>query len=124
MVLIEMKPEEEKGARLRTVFEGYPGEVRLNEPVAPYTSMKIGGPADAMAFPKSVSDLIDLMERLNRHALPYFVLGGGSNLLVRDGGIAGVVVHLKYLNGIEADGPAGLTAQAGFSYPKLSLFAA
>jgi UDP-N-acetylmuramate dehydrogenase len=64
------------------------------------------------------------MERLNRHALPSFVLGGGSNLLVRDGGIAGVVVHLKHLNRIEAAGPAAVTAEAGASYPKLSLFAA
>jgi len=124
MVLTVMRRQEERAELFRKVFEGYPGELRLNEPIAPYTSMKIGGPADAMVFPKSISDMVDLLERLNRSALPYFVLGGGSNLLVRDGGIAGVVIHLKHLNRIETAGPAGLTAQAGAPYPKLSLFAA
>src|SRR5581483_827758 len=124
MVLTVTRRQEERTELFRKVFEGYPGEVRLNEPIAPYTSMKIGGPADAMVFPKSISDMVDLLERLNRSALPYFVLGGGRSLLIRDGGIAGVVIHLKHLNRIETAGPAGLTAQAGAPYPKLSLFAA
>lgn len=119
-----MKRQEERAELFRKVFEGYPGEVRLNEPIAPYTSMKIGGPADAMVFPKSVSDLVDLMARLTRYALPYFVLGGGSNLLVRDGGIGGVVIHPKLLNRIGTESATALTAEAGVSYPKLSLFAA
>lgn len=124
MVLTVMKRQEERAELFRKVFEGYPGEVRLNEPIAPYTSMKIGGPADAMVFPKSVSDLVDLMARLTRYALPYFVLGGGSNLLVRDGGIGGVVIHPKLLNRIGTESATALTAEAGVSYPKLSLFAA
>lgn len=131
MVLMQMERREEKTEWLRKALERYPGEVRLNEPIAPYTSMKVGGPADAMVFPKSVSDVIDLMELLDQHHLPYFILGGGSNLLVKDGGMAGVVIHLKHLNQIEMTGAAevqggtrDVTAQAGVSYPKLSLFAA
>lgn len=124
MAVMRMKERQEKSAFLQKALERYPGEVRLNEPVAPYTSLKVGGPADAMIFPKSVSDVIDLMERLHQHRLRFFVLGGGSNLLVKDGGIAGAVIHLKHLNEIQP-GPGGtVTAQAGVSYPKLSLFAA
>jgi UDP-N-acetylmuramate dehydrogenase len=124
MVLMQMNRREGNMELLERTFEGYPGEVRLNEPIAPYTSMKVGGPAEVMVFPKSLSDVIDLMERLNRYHLPSFILGGGSNLLVKDGGVAGVVIHLKHLNQMEVSGADILTAQGGASYPKLSLFAA
>ena len=121
---MQMKREEEKTKRLQKALEKYPAEVRLNEPIAPYTSIKIGGPADVMVFPRSISDIIDLMERLSEYGLPYFILGGGSNLLVKDGGIAGVVVHLKQLNEIRIRAGGEVTAQAGVSYPRLSLSAA
>jgi UDP-N-acetylmuramate dehydrogenase len=69
--------------------------VRFDEPLAPYTSWKIGGPADAFAqvgdggrsSPRSCADVF-------KRRLPWFVLGSGSNLLVGDGGIRGIVMRL------------------------------
>jgi UDP-N-acetylmuramate dehydrogenase len=58
-----------------------------------------------------------------RLRLPYFVLGAGSNLIVRDGGIAGVVLHLKHLKQVVQVGTDTLVAGAGASYPRLSVYA-
>lgn len=104
---------------LREALSGYAGEVRWNEPMAAHTSLKVGGPADAMIFPRSVDEVAAFM----RLRLPYFVLGAGSNLIVRDGGIAGVVLHLKHLRQIVQAGPDTLVAGAGASYPRLSVYA-
>ena len=60
--------------------------------LAPYTSARIGGPADVMVTVKSTDDLILAMETIWEHDLPYYVLGGGSNVLVSDKGFRGVVV--------------------------------
>ncbi|NKE70401.1 UDP-N-acetylmuramate dehydrogenase [Candidatus Manganitrophus noduliformans] len=120
MRLMQMEPEKKEGLPLKEALKDYPGEVRFDEPVAPYTSLKVGGPAEAMVFPRSSAEVVLLMERIGRYRLPYFVLGGGSNLIVRDGGIPGVVVHLKHLSRITFQEPDTLLADAGVSYPKLS----
>lgn len=117
---MQMEPEKKEGLPLKEALKDYPGEVRFDEPVAPYTSLKVGGPAEAMVFPRSSAEVVLLMERIGRYRLPYFVLGGGSNLIVRDGGIPGVVVHLKHLSRITFQEPDTLLADAGVSYPKLS----
>ena len=69
------------------------GEVLYDEPLAPYTSIRIGGPADVIIFPNSKEDLITVFK--NAGDTPVFILGEGSNLLVRDGGIRGIVISLK-----------------------------
>lgn len=117
---MQMEPEKREGLPLKEALKDYPGEVRFDEPVAPYTSLKVGGPAEALVFPRSSAEVVLLMERIGRYRLPYFVLGGGSNLIVRDGGISGVVVHLKHLSRITFQEPDILLADAGVSYPKLS----
>ena len=68
--------------------------VRFDAPLAPYTSWKIGGPADALAEIESAAELADVMRLAFKRKLPWFVLGSGSNLLVGDGGIRGIVVRL------------------------------
>jgi len=68
--------------------------VRFDEPLAPYTSWKIGGPADALAEVDDSAGLARLMRAVFKGRLPWFVLGSGSNVLVGDGGIRGVVVRL------------------------------
>jgi UDP-N-acetylmuramate dehydrogenase len=68
--------------------------VRFDEPLAPYTSWKIGGPADAFARVQSEAELAAILRLIFRRALPWFVLGSGSNLLVGDGGIRGIVLQL------------------------------
>ena len=63
------------------------------EPLAPHTSLRIGGPADFFLRVASEKDLVEAIGVARENELPVFVLGGGTNLLVADGGIAGVVLH-------------------------------
>ena len=68
--------------------------VRFGEPLAEYTSWKIGGPADAWIVAQNESQLAGVMRFCLRRRMPSFVLGSGSNLLVGDGGIRGLVLQL------------------------------
>ena len=68
--------------------------VRFDEPLAPYTSWRIGGPADAWIVVESETQLAQLMRFCAKRKVPRFVLGSGSNLLVGDGGIRGLVLRL------------------------------
>jgi UDP-N-acetylmuramate dehydrogenase len=69
-------------------------EVRFDEPLAPYTSWKIGGPADAFVTAATQAELADLMRLCLRRKLPWWIVGGGSNVLVGDGGMRGIVIRL------------------------------
>jgi UDP-N-acetylmuramate dehydrogenase len=76
---------------LRAIF----GErVRFDEPLAPYTSWKIGGPADAFATVENESELAQLMRFCLRRRMAWWIIGAGSNVLVGDGGVRGIVVRL------------------------------
>lgn len=66
----------------------------FDEPLAPYTSWKIGGPADAFVVVETSAELADLLRWSFRRRLPRFVLGSGSNILIGDGGIRGIVLRL------------------------------
>ncbi len=68
--------------------------VRFDEPLAPYTSWKIGGPADAWILCESEAQVAEVMRFCLRRRLPWFVLGSGSNLLIGDGGIRGLALRL------------------------------
>jgi len=107
----------------REVLEGYRGDLCWDEPLAPYTTLKVGGPVNVMVFPSNVTELVFLLEQIAKHHLPYFVLGSGSNLLVKDGGIGGIVFNLRQLNKIEAVGFDFLMAESGASYPRVATFA-
>ena len=63
-----------------------------NASLAPYTSARIGGLADVLVTVKSADELADAMELIWQYELPYYILGGGSNVLVSDKGVRGVVV--------------------------------
>src|SRR5262245_61625595 len=73
---------------------GFEHITRENEPLAPYTWLRLGGAAQYFAEPTSVEELTALVRRCHEAGLPVRVLGGGSNLLVRDEGVAGLVVSL------------------------------
>jgi UDP-N-acetylmuramate dehydrogenase len=60
--------------------------------LAPYTSARIGGPADVLLTVKSADELADAMQTIWEHNLPYYILGGGSNVLVSDKGVRGIVI--------------------------------
>ncbi len=68
--------------------------LRLYEPLGAYTTFKAGGCAQFYAEPSGITDLAALIAECTRLGLPFFVLGRGSNLLIRDGGVRGVVVRL------------------------------
>lgn len=68
--------------------------LRENEPLAPHTWFKVGGPAQYFATPRGADELGELVKRCREEEIPIRLLGGGSNILVRDEGVEGVVVHL------------------------------
>lgn len=68
--------------------------LKRNEPMKHYTSFKIGGPADVLVFPTSIEEIHFVVKTCRRFALPITVIGRGSNLLVRDKGIRGVVIKM------------------------------
>jgi UDP-N-acetylmuramate dehydrogenase len=82
------------------------GRVHLDVSMKAYTSFRIGGYADLMAFPGSKEDLGRLLRKIDAIDLPYVVIGKGTNLLVRDKGIKGLVIKLNAgFQGIETQGP-------------------
>ena len=70
--------------------------VRCDEPLAKRTTLRVGGPADVYVEPASEAELAAILKLCAARGEPYFVLGRGSNLLVRDGGIRGVVICLAH----------------------------
>ena len=68
--------------------------VRRNEPMAKHTTLRVGGPADVYVEPANENDLASVLKYCGQHGLKFFILGRGSNLLVRDKGFRGVVVCL------------------------------
>src|SRR6266545_1884863 len=72
---------------------GEQGEVRLYEPLSNHTTLRVGGPAQFWVEPRTEQTFAELIRFCRNEHLPLFVVGRGSNLLVRDGGIRGVVVH-------------------------------
>ncbi len=83
---------EKQVKELRRVVKG---NILLNQPMQEYTSLGIGGPADVIVFPEDTDDVTRTIKYLNGERLPYFILGNGTNLLVRDGGIRTVVISLS-----------------------------
>jgi UDP-N-acetylmuramate--alanine ligase len=72
---------------------GAEGDVRLSEPLAKHTTLRVGGPAQFWVEPRTEEAMAKVICFCRRENLPLFVIGRGSNLLVREGGIRGVVVH-------------------------------
>lgn len=111
---------------------GFRGEIRRNEPMSRHTSYAIGGPVDVLAFPAARDDLVLLLREIRNRKAPFFVLGGGTNLLVKDGGFRGVAISLGRMKtvaiGREYHSVGGrytvLSADAGASLGSLLGFAA
>jgi len=76
------------------LFSGFEHIVREGEPLAPYTWFRLGGPAQYFAEPTSVDELSKLVRRASEAGVSTRLLGGGSNLLIRDEGVQGLVIHL------------------------------
>ncbi|MDR6124274.1 UDP-N-acetylmuramate dehydrogenase [Bacillus sp. SLBN-46] len=96
------------------------GKVKENELLANHTTMKIGGPADLFIEPSSVENLKKVMSVINKHGLNWRAIGRGSNLLVSDKGIEGVVIKLSSgLDHLEIDGTT-ITVGGGHSLVSLA----
>lgn len=76
------------------LIEANVGRVLVNEPLARYTTMKIGGPADLLIVPKHVAGIEKTLQLVKKYKTKWTVIGRGSNLLVSDLGIEGVVIRL------------------------------
>ena len=105
------------------------GEIRYGEPMKNHTSFKIGGPADIMVFPQDLQDLANLLHIADEEKVSLFILGKGSNILVKDGGVRGIVVNLQRFDKImieseDENGEAVIFAEAGVNLSRLLNFTA
>src|SRR5438132_7315574 len=79
----------------RHELEGYPEIVKRDEPLALYTYLKVGGPAEMLVQPRTREELAGVIQQCFLKGIPIRVLGGGCNILVRDEGVRGVVIRLS-----------------------------
>lgn len=92
---------------------GFEGEIAFDEPLSKHTYFKIGGPARALATPRTTGDLEILGRFVVAERVPFFLLGLGSNLLVRDAGFDGLCVKTTKLPAAIAEEAGGIRAGAG-----------
>ena len=96
------------------------GDLRFDEPMSKHTSWRAGGPADVFFVPASIDDLSAFLAELDADT-PIFWLGAGSNLLVRDGGLRGVVISAtRMLRGLERLDDGTVKAGAGLPCTQLA----
>lgn len=94
-------------------------QIHENIPLAPHTTLHIGGPARYFATITSEEDLLEALDYARTHSLPIFILGGGSNLVVSDSGFPGLILHLTLGNGFttsESGKKTILQADAGLDW--------
>ncbi|MDQ3927457.1 MAG: UDP-N-acetylmuramate dehydrogenase [Actinomycetota bacterium] len=93
---------------------------KFDEPLKRYTAWKIGGPADAILEPSGANDLMGAVRKAREHGIPVTVLGGGTNVLVLDGGIRGLTIRLaRALTDVKMT-DTRVMAEAGVLYPVLA----
>ncbi len=119
-----MKEKEWHNHRMSDPRPCGPGTLLENSPLAPFTTWKVGGPAELLAVPGNVEDVFRLFRLAHREGRPVFFLGRGSNVLISDGGLPGLTLHLaKGLQKLERHGDS-LRAGAGVALPRLARTAA
>ena len=91
--------------------------IKKQEPLSKYTFTHTGGKADWLAFPENVEQVQQLVKFVKKNDMPLTVIGNASNLIVRDGGIAGLVLIVTGINQIKVEGN-NVVAQAGATYIK------
>ncbi|MFZ5564054.1 MAG: UDP-N-acetylmuramate dehydrogenase [Thermodesulfobacteriota bacterium] len=111
------------------LVERFKDRVMWDEPMSRHTTLGVGGPADALVAPAGPGELRDLILRCREQRVPCMVLAGGSNLLVKDRGIRGVVIDMKkgwktIERKPDQEGKARLTVGAGLSLAALCRYAA
>lgn len=76
-------------------------DIKINEPMSEHIYFKVGGPVDYLLNPKKKEQVVEIINICKNENIPYYIIGNGSNLLVKDGGIRGVVIKLCELDNIE-----------------------
>src|SRR5260370_42072046 len=77
------------------LFDDFRAIVKADEPLAPHVWFRLGGPAAYLARPQTLEHVLGLIRRCRSAGLPFKILAGGSNVLVRDEGVAALVIHLE-----------------------------
>ncbi len=104
---------------IRSFFRG---RITLSEPLGKYTSFQIGGPADYYLEPIDREDCLSLLSFCRQRALPFLIMGKGSNMLVSDDGVKGIVVNMEYgLNRVECS-EGVVSADAGVALSRFVEF--
>lgn len=102
----------------KKIYDGLIGildkeDIKIDEPMKKHISFRVGGPADILVKPRAEDQIKNVINLLKKEEVPYLVIGNGSNLLIKDGGIRGVVVEISdNFNKFEIDGNI-VNAQSG-----------
>lgn len=108
------------------ISTSFNGRILFDEKIAPKTSFKIGGNAPIFAEPKDDSSLIKILEFSRENKIPYFILGGGTNIVVSDEGFDGIVISTSALNSISIERKEGnsvfVSASSGTAMSRLVSF--
>ena len=88
------------------------GTLLIDEPLWKYTMTKLGGAADLLVIPGTIDETEATVRYAYENKIPLLLLGNGSNMVVRDGGVRGIVLHLSELNEIRIEGTL-IHAEAG-----------
>jgi UDP-N-acetylmuramate dehydrogenase len=86
-----MQMQDETREEVKSLIKGM---VSFDVPMARHTSLKVGGNADVLAFPQDETDLRKILQLAGERIIPYYILGRGTNVIVRDGGLRGIVISL------------------------------
>ena len=97
--------------------------IKYNEPMKKHTTMKVGGPCDCMVEPSSIEEIQKVLEYVKENNIKYYIIGNGSNLLVKDEGVHALIIKIaNKFSGFEVNGEY-IKAYSGCSVPKLSQIA-
>jgi len=80
---------------LSDIQQFFRGHITINEPMAKYTSMRVGGPADYYVEPADKKDLVEIVSYFEKNAYPYMMLGRGSNMIISDDGIRCAAINIE-----------------------------
>ncbi|MEK4111408.1 UDP-N-acetylmuramate dehydrogenase [Paenibacillus sp. FSL R5-0486] len=97
-------------------------KVKFNEPLKNHTFIKIGGNADILIHPTTIDEITKIVEIANLHQLPLTVIGKGSNVIIKDGGIRGVTISLSHFDQIKVNEDS-MIAQSGVDIIEVSRLA-
>jgi UDP-N-acetylmuramate dehydrogenase len=119
-VTIEPRPQAFRERLLAILGE----RVSFDFPTARLTSLRVGGPADAVVCPESRDELRRVLELAEVEELPVYVIGGGFNTLVRDAGLRGIVLQLTGFRTVRIEPSGAIYAEAGASHASVTRFCA